>query len=83
VADASSARDVRQAVLHLMSEALREELIDLARSGQATALRDALRAARCANPALTPILSALQACTERFDFDAVIELLPEPDDDPR
>lgn len=83
VADASTASDMRQAALHPMPEALREELIDLARSGQATALRNALRAAHIANPALTPILSTLQACTERFDFDAVIHLLPESDDVPR
>lgn len=64
-----------------LPEELREELIRLARSGQATALRDVLRAALRAHTPLAPLLNQLQQRAAHFDFDGLIRLLPEPHDD--
>jgi signal transduction histidine kinase/DNA-binding NarL/FixJ family response regulator len=65
--------------------ALREELMRLARQGQAAALRQRLWQAQSTEPAHAATLALLQACADRFDFQALIEHLrqfPEtPDDD--
>ena len=58
---------------------LREDLARLARSGQATALRERLRQARQQAPAHAALLDALQACANRFDFDALARMLPRPE----
>ncbi|MCO5340365.1 hypothetical protein NHB13_27440, partial [Delftia tsuruhatensis] len=50
-----------------------------ARSGQATALRERLRQARQQAPAHAALLDALQACANRFDFDALARMLPRPE----
>ena len=60
---------------------LREDLVRLARSGQASALRERLRQARQQAPQHGALLDALQACADRFDFDALARLLPQPDED--
>jgi signal transduction histidine kinase/CheY-like chemotaxis protein/purine-cytosine permease-like protein len=60
---------------------LREGLVRLARSGQAAALREQLRQARQQVPAHAVLFDALQACADRFDFDALLRLLPRPDED--
>ncbi len=64
-----------------LDEALREDLVRLARSGQATALRERLRQARAQAPAHAALLDALQACADRFDFDALARLLPQPEEE--
>ncbi|MFP8835174.1 ATP-binding protein [Hydrogenophaga sp. XSHU_21] len=68
-----------------LPEALREELQRLARQGQAAALRQRLLQAQSAEPAHAATLALLQACTERFDFEALIGYLRDtaelPDDD--
>lgn len=58
---------------------LREDLARLARSGQATALRERLRQARQQAPAHAALIDALQACANRFDFDALARMLPRPE----
>ncbi len=64
---------------------LREELMRLARQGQAAALRQRLWQAQSTDPAHAATLALLQSCADRFDFQALIEHLrqtPEtPDDD--
>ncbi|PZP64397.1 MAG: hypothetical protein DI604_27145, partial [Delftia acidovorans] len=50
-------------------------------SGQATALRERLRQARQQAGGASghaALLDALQACADRFDFDALARLLPQP-----
>ena len=54
-----------------LPDALREDLMRLARSGQAAALRERLRRARADLPAQAVTLAQLQACADRFDFDAL------------
>ena len=75
------AEPLSSAPTEALPEDLREDLIRLARSGQATALREALRLAHSVHPALAPLITQLQSRATRFDFDAVILLLPEPHDD--
>jgi CheY-like chemotaxis protein/anti-sigma regulatory factor (Ser/Thr protein kinase) len=54
---------------------LRENLARLARSGQAAALREQLRHARAELPNHQATLALLQACADRFDFEALAEHL--------
>ncbi len=54
-----------------LPDELREDLTRLARSGQAAALRERLRRARAELPAQAGTLAQLQACVDRFDFDAL------------
>ena len=54
---------------------LRENLARLARSGQAAALREQLRRARAELPNHQATLALLQACADRFDFEALAEHL--------
>ncbi|MBO9680360.1 MAG: response regulator [Acidovorax sp.] len=64
----------------LLPDALCERLIRLARSGQAVALRECLRQARADHPGQAATLGPLQACADRFDFDALIALLRDTQD---
>ncbi|MDH4426392.1 MAG: ATP-binding protein [Acidovorax sp.] len=57
---------------------LREDLTRLARSGQAAALRERLRRARAELPSHAASLALLQACADRFDFDALAAHLRGP-----
>jgi signal transduction histidine kinase/CheY-like chemotaxis protein/purine-cytosine permease-like protein len=64
--------------------ALSEELMRLARQGQAAALRQRLWQARSSEPAHTATLVMLQSCADRFDFQTLTEHLrstQEPCDD--
>ncbi|HEY0201695.1 MAG TPA: ATP-binding protein, partial [Burkholderiaceae bacterium] len=69
-----------------LPQELREDLLRLARQGQGPALRQRLWQARDTWPGCTPTLAQLQACADRFDFQALIEQLrhlpEEPCDDP-
>ena len=62
-----------------LPEELREDLQRLARQGQAAALRTRLRDARAETPEHTVALQLLQACCDRFDFQALADLLREPE----
>jgi signal transduction histidine kinase/purine-cytosine permease-like protein/DNA-binding NarL/FixJ family response regulator len=66
--------------------ALSEELMRLARQGQAAALRQRLWQAQATEPAHVATLAMLQSCADRFDFQTLIEHLRQtaepPDDDP-
>ena len=64
-----------------LPESLREALYALARSGQATALRERLREAQTAWPEHTAALTRLQASADRLDFEALALLLREPETD--
>ncbi len=64
-----------------LPEALRENLMRLARQGQAGALRESLRDARAALPEHAVVLQQLQACADRFDFQALADHLREPEHD--
>jgi CheY-like chemotaxis protein len=64
----------------LMPAALREDLVRLARQGQAPALRDRLRQARAQWPQGATQLDGLQALAERFDFQALADRLRLPHD---
>ncbi len=65
---------------------LREELMRLARQGQAAALRQRLWQAQTTEPAHAATLALLQSCADRFDFQTLIGHLREAaelqDDDP-
>lgn len=65
--------------------ALREELMRLARQGQAAALRQRLWQAQSTDPAHGATLALLQSCADRFDFQALVQHLRQstenPDDD--
>ncbi|MEO6853573.1 MAG: ATP-binding protein, partial [Rhodoferax sp.] len=65
-----------------LPDSLREDLIRLARQGQATALRELLSRARTELPAHTHTLHLLQACADRFDFQALADHLREPEHEP-
>ena len=65
-----------------LPEAVRLELVRLARSGQASALRERLRRAHAELPAHAALLAALQAHADQFDFEAVARQLREPDPAP-
>ena len=54
---------------------LREDLLRLARQGQAAALRHRLHAARAELPALAATLNLLQSHADRFDFQALMDHL--------
>jgi signal transduction histidine kinase/CheY-like chemotaxis protein/purine-cytosine permease-like protein len=54
---------------------LREELLRLARQGQATALRRRLWSSRGTDPSYAGTLATLQSCADRFDFQSLIEHL--------
>lgn len=58
-----------------LPEVLREELQRLARLGQAAELRRRLRLAQANEPEHAIALAHLQACADRFDFDALMLLL--------
>lgn len=63
---------------------LREDLLRLARQGQAAALRQRLWQARSDAPAMAATLTTLQSHADRFDFQALIDHLrhtPETTDD--
>ena len=67
---------LRQRVSGLpLPEDLREELQRLARQGQAAALRQRLWQAQGTEPAHAATLALLQSCTDRFDFQALLEYL--------
>lgn len=55
----------------LLPESLREDLLRMARQGNASALRDRLRAAHLELPAHGAALQLLQGCADRFDFQAL------------
>ena len=57
---------------------LREELMRLARQGQAAVLRQRLNQALEDLPGHTGTLTTLRACSDRFDFQALIALLNPP-----
>ena len=59
---------------------LREELMRLARQGQAAALRQRLWQAQSTEPAHAATLALLQSCADRFDFQTLIEHLTPPTD---
>jgi signal transduction histidine kinase/CheY-like chemotaxis protein/purine-cytosine permease-like protein len=59
---------------------LREELQRLARQGQAAALRQRLWQAQTTEPAHATTLVMLQACADRFDFQALLEHLRDTTD---
>ncbi|AVS79801.1 hybrid sensor histidine kinase/response regulator [Paracidovorax avenae] len=63
-----------------LPEPLREALHHLARSGQASALRARLRAARADHPGHA-VLAQLQDAADQMDFDRLTRLLREPEDD--
>ncbi|WP_053843848.1 hybrid sensor histidine kinase/response regulator [Paracidovorax avenae] len=63
-----------------LPEPLREALHHLARSGQASALRARLRAARADLPGHA-VLAQLQDAADQMDFDRLTRLLREPEDD--
>lgn len=54
---------------------LREDLLRLARQGQAVALRERLRAALQQDPSLAPTLALLQSHADRFDFHSLTDWL--------
>jgi hypothetical protein len=54
-----------------LPESLREDLLRMARQGNASALRDRLRAAHLELPAHGAALQLLQGCADRFDFQAL------------
>ncbi|WCM88174.1 hybrid sensor histidine kinase/response regulator [Acidovorax sp. NCPPB 3576] len=66
---------------HTLPADLREDLNRLARQGQAAAVRERLRSARDGLPGHAAALAQLQACADRFDFDALAHLLREPEHD--
>ncbi|MDR0226919.1 MAG: response regulator [Burkholderiaceae bacterium] len=70
-----------QAAAAALPSGLREDLVRLARSGQATALRERLRQARQQAPGHEGLIDRLQACADRFDFDALVRLLPQHDEE--
>ena len=68
-----------------LSPELREDLLRMARQGQAVALRQRLWAARNEEPGLAATLSLLQSHAERFDFQSFVDHLrntKEPSDEP-
>ncbi|GAA6142515.1 ATP-binding protein [Hydrogenophaga sp. 5NK40-0174] len=65
----------RAAVQAPLPEAMREELLRLARQGRATALRQRLWQAQGHSPALSATLAELQLYAERFDFDTLVKRL--------
>ena len=68
-----------------LSPELREDLLRLARQGQAVALRQRLWTARNEEPGLAATLSLLQSHAERFDFQSFVDHLrntQEPSDEP-
>ncbi|SDO39081.1 Signal transduction histidine kinase [Rhodoferax sp. OV413] len=75
-------RSTEGGTLTVLPEPLREDLVRLAHQGQATALRDLLRQAHAAWPAHAATLHLLQACADRFDFQALVHHLREPEHDP-
>jgi signal transduction histidine kinase/CheY-like chemotaxis protein/purine-cytosine permease-like protein len=65
-----------------LPQALRDDLTRLARQGQAAAVRELLRRARTELPPQhAQALALLQACADRFDFEALALHLREPDHD--
>ncbi|XAH23939.1 ATP-binding protein [Xylophilus sp. GW821-FHT01B05] len=64
----------------LLPEDLREDLVRLARQGQAAALRERLRQAHGVLPTHAAALHLLQACADRFDFQALADHLREPEE---
>lgn len=62
-----------------LPQGLRDDLTRLARQGQAGAVRERLRQARSELPAHAAALAVLQACADRFDFEALARHLREPD----
>jgi CheY-like chemotaxis protein len=63
-----------------LPQALRDDLTRLARQGQAAAVREMLRRARTELPPQhAQALALLQACADRFDFEALALHLREPD----
>lgn len=68
--------------LLLLPAALRQELYHMARIGHGSGLRQRLRAFAAEQPSLQAELDGLQRLVERFDFDAILELLKETDDEP-
>ncbi|MBF9267427.1 hypothetical protein, partial [Paracidovorax cattleyae] len=64
-----------------LPEPLREALHHLARSGQASALRARLHAARADHPGHAALLEQLDGAAGQLDFDRLTRLLREPEDD--
>lgn len=65
--------------LFTLPEELREDLIRLARSGQAAALRERLWRARSDLPGHAATLALLQVSADRFDFETLAQNLREPE----
>ena len=62
-----------------LPEELREDLLRIARQGNASALRERLRSARADLPLHAAALRQLQVCADRFDFGGVTDQLREPE----
>jgi len=69
------------APLTVLPDGLREDLARLARQGQAAVLRERLRRALAEFPSHGDTLRVLQGCADRFDFQALTQLLREPESD--
>ncbi|WPB57418.1 ATP-binding protein [Xylophilus sp. GOD-11R] len=70
------------APMSALPEALREDFSRLARQGQAAVLRERLRQARAQYPQHADALRLLQACADRFDFQALAQHLRESEPEP-